>query len=97
MTYLSGLSGGSWPPISLALNNFPTIDDMVSSWVVELNRIVPPQLSDHTGNLSTYVQDMIPKFQAGFNVSFMEALGRSFAFEFVVRVARIEKFKWSTC
>ncbi len=29
MTYLSGLSGGSWPVMSLATHNFPGINEMV--------------------------------------------------------------------
>lgn len=83
MTYLSGLSGGSWPVMSLATYDFPTIDDMVSHWAVDQGLFVK-KATAHRGTPEQLFEEIVPKFKAGFNVSISDMVGRGFAYEFVV-------------
>ncbi|KAJ9607997.1 hypothetical protein H2200_008076 [Cladophialophora chaetospira] len=84
LTYLSGLSGGAWPVMSLATNDFPSINDMVASWHTEIDRFNnPPNNSRYAGNFSTLFYDVADKLEAGFNVSVTDFLGRDFGYEFL--------------
>ncbi len=83
MTYLSGLSGGSWPVMSLATYNFPTIPEMVANWHTDQLPLPSVNLS-HRFSTAELFKQIVPKFQAGFNVSVSELLGRGFAQEYVV-------------
>lgn len=83
MTYFSGLSGGSWPPMSYATHNAPTVQDMITAWHVDLPSEVDKNIS-YRGTPEQLFEQIVPKFEAGFNVSMMDFLGRSFAYEFVV-------------
>lgn len=84
MTYLSGLSGGSWPVISLATHNNPTIQDMVGYWHTNDSATDAAKDTAHRATSATIFEQIVPKFEAGFNVSLMDYLGRGFAYEYVV-------------
>ncbi len=87
LTYLSGLSGGSWPVMSLATYNNPSIQDMVTYW-----HTAGQSTSDATTNTAhrateqTILKQIAQKAEAGYNVSLIEFLGRGFGYEFVVRI-----------
>ena len=70
MTHLSGLSGGSWPGMSLPAYNFPKIDDMVSHWHLDLSPADPPSNFAYRAPLEKLLKELFPKFEVGFNVSF---------------------------
>lgn len=84
MTYLSGLSGGSWPPMSLATYNFPTVEDMVAHWHVDQSPTGSPNNTAFRVTPENLFKQIVPKFEAGFNVSTVDMLGRGYAYEFVV-------------
>ena len=85
MTYFSGLSGGSWPVMSLATYNFPTIDEMVASWHTPQDALDAKKSTKYRGSSKSLFKEIYPKFEAGFNVSWSDFNGRGFAWEFVVR------------
>jgi lysophospholipase len=86
LTYLSGLSGGSWPVMSLTTNYFPEIDDMFASWQVNVSRLSDSPSTPRAANLTVLFEEIVPKFETGFNVSYMDMLSRAFAYEFVVSI-----------
>ncbi|KAE9368889.1 lysophospholipase [Stipitochalara longipes BDJ] len=85
MTYMSGLSGGSWPIMSFATNNFPTADEILSLWQPQISR------TDGVSNTSQYAptssdifKQIAPKLEAGYLVSIVaDYLGRAFSYQFV--------------
>lgn len=84
MTYLVALSGGAWPPMSLATYNFPTINDMVADWHTSVDRLFnPPSNSSYAANSTSLLLDVAAKYKAGFNISVSDYEGRAFAYEFV--------------
>lgn len=85
MTYFSGLSGGSWPVMSLATHNFPRIDEMVATWHTPKSTLGAQHNTKHRADVKTLFDEIYPKFAAGFNVSWSDLEGRAFAWEFVVR------------
>jgi lysophospholipase len=84
MTYLSGLSGGSWPVISLATHNNPTIQDMVGYWHTNDSILSALKNTAHRATTETIFKQIVPKFEAGFNLSLLDLMGRGFGYEFVV-------------
>jgi lysophospholipase len=84
MTYFSGLSGGAWPVMSLSTNNFPTIDDVVASWHVDIDRLFGvTNDTNYAATTETLLKDVAAKAAAGFNVSAADFLGRGWSYEFV--------------
>lgn len=87
MTYLSALSGGSWPVMSLASNNFPEINEMVASWHVDESPIGSSKNTAHRASTQTLLDQVMDKSKAEFNVSWGDYLGRAVSYEFVVSQA----------
>lgn len=83
MTYWAGLSGGSWPVSSYVFHNYASIDDVVASWQVNINRFTATNTTEYSGTGETYFEQIAPKFKAGFNLSASDYLGRAFAYEFI--------------
>ncbi|KAF2169207.1 hypothetical protein M409DRAFT_36163 [Zasmidium cellare ATCC 36951] len=83
LTYLAGLSGGSWPVMGLATYNFPTIDAMVHAWHVDISRTTATTDTEHAATIQTMIEQIAPKHDAGYSLSYMDLLGRMFAYEFV--------------
>lgn len=83
LTYMAGLSGGSWPIMSIALHDFPTVDELVASWHVDINRENATTDTEYAASFTTLFEDLGAKAKAGFNVSFADYLGRALAYEFI--------------
>lgn len=84
LTYFAGLSGGAWPPMSLATYNFPTVNDMVADWHTDIDRLFnQPNNSIYAANATSLFADIAAKFEAGFDVSVSDYLGRGFGYEFL--------------
>ncbi|KAK9318534.1 lysophospholipase catalytic domain-containing protein [Lipomyces starkeyi] len=85
-TYIAGLSGGSWLVTSLAINNFPTINELQASetvWDIS-NSILNPggwQLGATSDYYSQIIQEVKGKQDAGFRVSLTDYWGRGLAFQ----------------
>jgi hypothetical protein len=73
--------------MSIASNDFPEIDPMVSSWKMNVSRFSDGPSTPHAANLTLLFEQIVPKFEAGFNVSYVDMLGTSFAYEFLVSAA----------
>ena len=84
MSYLTGQSGGSWPPFSFATSNFPTADEILNYWQPEVNRFAATTNGTHAATEYSYFEDVADKAEAGFNVSVADLLARSTAYEFVM-------------
>lgn len=82
LTYLSGLSGGSWPVLSFTLYDFPTADEIVDLWQPEINRLTAMNDTEYTLSPQTILEDIGAKAKAGFPVSFSDYLGLAYASEF---------------
>lgn len=83
LTYLAGLSGGSWPVMSLATNNFPSINELIADWHVDIDRFVnPPNDSIYAANDTVIFEQIATKYKAGFNISITDLTGRSFGYGF---------------
>ena len=83
MSYFTGQSGGSWPPLSFATSNFPTAEDLLDYWQPEVNRFAATTNGTHAATEYSYFDDIADKAKAGFNVSVADLLARSTAYEFV--------------
>lgn len=83
MTYYAGLSGGSWPVASFALNNYPAVNDLASLWKVNISRIGATNDSEYAATTKTMFKQLAPKFEAGFNVSAMDLVGRYIGYQFL--------------
>ena len=88
LTYIAGLSGGSWPTMSIALNNYAPISEIVKSWHVDVSRLSSGEYTPWTAPVSSFFETIIPKAEAGYNVSAADFFGRLFAYEFVPGVNR---------
>ena len=84
LTYMSGLSGGSWPTVSFAVNNFPTADEIVGLWRPEIDRLLfqGPSTSA-AANSTTIFEDIAAKQRAGFKVGVPDYLAVAESYEFV--------------
>ena len=83
LTYLSGISGGSWPVMSLAQYNFPSIDDLVKNWHPSLNTLNLTTGTEHTASAESVFKDLAAKAKAGFDVSMADFLGRTIGYQFI--------------
>lgn len=84
MTYLSGLSGGSWPAVSFPSYNLPTADEIVDYWKPEIDRFLT--VTNTSAEAATEVvmfEQIATKHQAGFEIGISDYLGRGFAYEFI--------------
>ena len=95
-TYLAGLSGGSWLVGSLYMNNFTTVEDIISVdedaetalWQLE-NSVIEGPDDDGISILSTadYFTDLLDtvegKDDAGFNTSITDYWGRGLSFQLI--------------
>lgn len=86
MTYIAGLSGGSWPVSSPAFYNYAPIAEMVSDWHVEIDRFEASSYSEYAAPVEAYFETIYEKMEAGFNVSVTDFLGRGFAYEYIPSV-----------
>lgn len=75
-------------------NNYPTIPDMISTWHVDQTPLDSPINTNHRMTPETLFKELLPKYEAGFNLSIADLLGRGFATEFTVS-ARIPCLIWS--
>ncbi|KAL8789671.1 MAG: hypothetical protein Q9195_006724 [Heterodermia aff. obscurata] len=87
LTYMSGLSGGSWPTLSFAVNNFPTADEIVGLWRPEIDRLLfqGPSTSI-AANKTTIFEDIAAKQRAGFKVGVPDYLAVAASYEFVTGI-----------
>ncbi|KAE8446162.1 hypothetical protein EG329_012535 [Mollisiaceae sp. DMI_Dod_QoI] len=94
LTYMSGLSGGSWPIIiddlppnlivSFATSNWPTTAEITAQWHANISRLDGVTNTTQYAATSTDIFEQITmKLKAGFNVSTANYLGRAFAYEFI--------------
>ena len=83
LTYLAGLSGGSFPVLSSVLYDFPTIDELVANWHVQINSLEATNTTAYAADPTTLVEQIAKKYEAGFNISFPDYLGRAVAYEFI--------------
>lgn len=83
LTYISGLSGGSFPTSSYPLNNYPSTNDLVASWHVDINRFTANTYSEYAAPFPAYLEQITPKLEAGFNISAEDLLARAWAYEFI--------------
>ncbi|GKZ23625.1 hypothetical protein AbraIFM66951_009902 [Aspergillus brasiliensis] len=84
MTYLSGLSGGSWPAVSFPSFNFPTADEIVNYWKPEIDRMFT--VTNTTADAATgevMFEQIATKYLAGFEVGIGDYMGRGYAYEFI--------------
>lgn len=83
LTYIAGLSGGSFPTTSYPLSNYPSIDEMVASWQVNVDRFSGDPGTENSVPVGDYFTQIVPKFEAGFNISAVDFLARGWAYEFL--------------
>lgn len=95
MTYFFGLSGASWPPMSLATQNFPTIEQIIADWHVNQSDTHSEKNTRYGATPAELFKQIIPKHEAGFNVSIMDMLGRGLGYEFVGRPDQMAA--WRQC
>lgn len=82
MSYISGQSGGGWVPMSLAVSNFKTTDELLQYWQPQIDRFAATNESAHAAPLTTIFKDVEAKAKAGFNISVADFLGRLIGYEF---------------
>ncbi|KZO93399.1 lysophospholipase [Calocera viscosa TUFC12733] len=82
LTYLAGLSGGSFPVTSYAVSDFPTTADMVRQYDPDVDPFSPPGISSDAYEEEVF-REIFQKLQAGFPVSLADYLGRVESFEFI--------------
>ncbi|PYH90002.1 lysophospholipase [Aspergillus ellipticus CBS 707.79] len=84
MTYLSGLSGGSWPAVSFPAHNFPTADEILDYWKPDIDRIYTVENDTaNTATVTTLFEQIATKYIEGFDIGVADYLGRLFAYEFI--------------
>jgi lysophospholipase len=82
LTYMTGLSGGSWPTISFALTNFPTVEEIVEIWKPWVDRYTATNETQYAAPFSDLFEDVAAKAEAGFDVGVADLLGRVFGYQF---------------
>ena len=96
LTYISGLSGGSYPTVSFATNNFPTADEIIDIWRPEIDRqAVLGNSTQFAESINDIFNDIGAKYTAGFNVGVEDYLGRFWGSEFVPGPANGLGTTWS--
>ncbi|KAJ5564304.1 hypothetical protein N7513_000546 [Penicillium frequentans] len=88
LTYMAGLSGGSWPTASTAFSDYAPIHEHVKEWHVEINRFDASNFTEYAAPVTAYLETIAEKVEVGFNVSTADFLGRGFAYQFVPGVNR---------
>ncbi|KKA30462.1 hypothetical protein TD95_000663 [Thielaviopsis punctulata] len=92
LTYLAGLSGGSWLVGSFYMNNLTTIEDIQTNenlWQFQHSIFVGPELKDTflgSSSLEYYKQlqsEVMSKKDAGFDVSLTDYWGRALAYQLI--------------
>lgn len=91
ITYLSGLSGGSFPVVSFSTFDFPTADDLLDVWKPQLS------LTERMGNqtMHDYFLDVANKADLGYNVSTSDFFARLYAGQFVPGANAGAETTWS--
>lgn len=83
MTYMSGLSGGAWPIMSLSTYGFPTTDELAQYWQPQIDRTTATTNSTYAVTAATMIEQIVEKEEAGYNISMADFFGRAWAYEFV--------------
>lgn len=84
MTYISGLSGGSWPILSFATHNFPTADEILTLWQPQIDCLFGvTNNSQYAVNSAVIFEQLAAKFKKGFLIGIADYLGRAFSYEFI--------------
>ena len=83
LTYLAGQSGGNFPTISITMNGFPTVDELVQIWQPQINRFGAANDSQYAESSDSIFLDIEAKAKVGFNVSISDYFARAFGAEFV--------------
>lgn len=82
MTYMSGLSGGGFPTVSFAVNNFPTADEIVQLWKPSIDRIGANKTTQYAATYDDMFEKLGAKMKAGFKVGTADLYGLMFGYEF---------------
>lgn len=77
LDYVAGLSGGSWATGSMAMNEFPTAQEMLKYLNLEQNLILPDKAPIFYGDI---IGDVMKKKHAGFPVSMTDLWGRALSY-----------------
>ncbi|EJT97346.1 FabD/lysophospholipase-like protein [Dacryopinax primogenitus] len=83
LTYIAGLSGGSFPVISYAVSDFPTTADIVIQYDPMVNPLSPTGASGEALYDEEVFLEIGEKLQAGFPVSLADFLARVYSYEFI--------------
>ncbi|KAJ9610279.1 hypothetical protein H2200_005056 [Cladophialophora chaetospira] len=89
MTYMSGLSGGSFPTVSFAVNGFPTADEIVKIWKPTIDRLGANQTTQYAATFTDMFKDLGAKMEAGFSVGTADLYGLIFGYEFTPGVFNV--------
>jgi lysophospholipase len=82
LTYMSGLSGGGFPTLSFAVNNFPTADEIVDIWKPDVDRFNVINDTQYAATFPSMFEDIYAKLKAGFSVGTADLFGRAWGYEF---------------
>jgi lysophospholipase len=82
ITYMSGLSGGGFPTVSFAVNNFPTADEIVDIWQPAINRFGVNTTTEYAASFTDMFEDIHAKLEAGFPVGTADLFGRAWGYQF---------------
>lgn len=82
MTYTSGLSGGGFPTVSLAVNNLPTACEIVQIWKPSTDGIGANETDQSAATYNDMFKELGAKMKAGFNVGTADLYGLIFGYEF---------------
>ncbi|KIM83371.1 hypothetical protein PILCRDRAFT_819610 [Piloderma croceum F 1598] len=93
-SYLSGLSGGSWLVVSLALNDWPTTSDLVygnggnlSGWLLDLDLVTPDGFDVFDSNNQAYygsvLSSVLAKAAKGIDTSIIDPWSRLLSYHFL--------------
>lgn len=89
MTYMSGLSGGGFPTVSFAVNDFPTADEILNLWKPTIDRVNANTTTQYAATLDDIFEDLAAKMKAGFNVGTADLYGLIFGYEFTPGVFNV--------
>jgi lysophospholipase len=82
LTYMSGLSGGGFPTVSFAVNNFPTADEILEIWKPDIDRFGAKNDSQYAATVTSMFEDVGAKLNAGFPVGTSDFFGRAWGYQF---------------
>lgn len=75
LTYISGLSGGSWPTLSFPANNFPTADEIIQIWQPEISRFNVNTTTQYAATNADMFGQIAQKLEAGFPIGMSDYFG----------------------